>query len=150
MRTPEGRAPVVQGRGILRPRRAVVWSFERIRFLDRPPRRIERLLGGCRTNVAHETLFDRANFFDVLLSLEQRDLVLASAEGRPAELRQIILPQANETDVVRARPFIEDQVAAGGTGVAFSHGWRAASRDLGRVPPGARPAPVQRSRACQR
>src|SRR6478609_4551983 len=97
---PESGAPVVERCRILGPGRTVVRALERIRVLDGAPRWIEWLLRGRWTYVTDEALLDRANFFDVLLSLEQRDLVLAAAEGWPAQLGQIILPQADQANIV--------------------------------------------------
>src|SRR4051794_37287848 len=105
MNSPEGWAPIVERGRVFRPRGTVVGTLERIGVLDRPPAWIERLFCGCGTHVAREAFFDCAKFFYVLLSFGQRDLVLAAGELRPAQLRQIVLPQADEANIVRAGRF---------------------------------------------
>src|SRR6188768_813310 len=118
-RAPEGRAPVVESRRVFGPRRAVVRCFEGVRVLDRTPGWIERLFRGGGTHVTGEALLDRTELGHVLLGLAERDLVLPAGQRRPAELRQIVLPQADEANIVRARRFVEDQVPAGRTGKAL-------------------------------
>src|SRR6478735_12217476 len=107
---PETGAPIVECGWVFRPRRAVVRRFEWVRIQDRAPRRVQRLVRRRRPHISGKALFDCAKLSDVFLSLDQRDLVLAAGQRRPAKLRQIVLPEADEANIVGAWGFVEDQV----------------------------------------
>jgi len=56
----------------------------------------------------------------VALGLDERDLVRAARIERIAELHDIVLPEADGTDVVRAWSLVEHEVSATRAGILWS------------------------------
>src|SRR5690606_18958811 len=98
-----GRSPVIERRRVLRPRSAVVELFERISLVDGSKFGIERLVVARLPHVAFEASIDRAALGVVLLRCSQRNRVGSFGEIRPAQLGKIILPKADQANVLGAR-----------------------------------------------
>jgi hypothetical protein len=116
--TPERRAPVVEPGPILGPRCAVVGRLEGIAFANRPPLGIQRLVSGRRANITDEAFLTRAKPGEVALRGLERRHIRGSAELRPPKLHQVVLPEADEADVIGTRRVREDEVSAARTRIA--------------------------------
>jgi hypothetical protein len=112
--------PVVVRRAIVRVRHAVVDPkavlFNRVTVgIERTPSRVRALGRGRRANVSDEVLLDGTEAGDVLLGLDQGWPVRPAAERGPAQLNQIVLPEADAADVVGAGFALKPEVSAART-----------------------------------
>lgn len=91
--------------------------FERLktdegRKAEREPPLVNRLALTGRPHVLEHTRLLSTEILEVALALDQGKSVRPSLEARPAQLNQIVLPEAHRTDLVGTRRPIKDQAPA--------------------------------------
>src|SRR3989344_2937164 len=119
---PVGLAPVIENRGIGQ-RVGIAIVDAALRFFDVVSRRIERPPATV-TSLDVERLapfaavasLGGAEFGEVVLSVFERNMVGTARQAREAELRQIVLPQADRATFAAARLAGEHPVATARTG----------------------------------
>jgi hypothetical protein len=89
--------------------------------VDRSPAGFDRVVVGRLAHMHAVCPLARAELGVIALRLDQRDVVGAAAGGGPAEHHDVVLPEADLADVIRAGRLEEDQVPAAGAGVLGGH-----------------------------
>lgn len=98
---------------------------------DLAPTWVQRLFRGGWPNVARKALFDCAEGHHVALRFGQGNSIFTARQFGPAELGEIVFPQANQTNIVGAGAFIEDLMSAGRTWEArVGHGRQSIARSI--------------------
>jgi len=120
---PVSRAPVVEDRRVLvRVGLAVVLAAPRLldvvaSEIEGAPARLDALVLHRPSRRADVALLRRAVRHVVALRVEQADAVRRRGHQRKAQLREVVLPAADGTDLVEARRVVEDEMAAARAGI---------------------------------
>ena len=121
-RTPERRPPPIQHRLILRPVSLLnPGRLEIVVIADRTPPSFTWLILGWRTHVPAETLLARSERGEGPLCIDQRGLICAASPCRPAQLDDVIFPEADRAAFIRARRLAKRKVTTTGTRIRPLH-----------------------------
>lgn len=82
--------------------------------VEQAPCGVYRLRGLCLPDVRKETFLDGSDPADSFLRFDQRLPVGATSEVRPAQLHDVVLPEADRADLVGAGSVTEHEVPAAG------------------------------------